>query len=167
MNAERTSSTQLNFFRRHRWLSGLAIALILALLVIFFLLPPTIKWGMEKWLEGQGQLKAELQDVDFNLFTGNLVVHSLVTQRKGAGGLQAQRVALELAFFPIFKKRLLLDEMSLTDVTLEVVRKDSGVVYVGGMRIAGAEEDKKSAKDRKNDWEIGFGGIDLQNVTII
>ncbi|MFZ0134423.1 MAG: hypothetical protein WAK95_17935, partial [Desulfobacterales bacterium] len=127
MSAVHASDRQPNFFRSHPLLSGLAIALMLGLLVIFFLLPPTIKWGMEKWLESQGQLKAEVQDVDFNLFTGNLVVHSLVTQREDAGGLQAQRVALELAFFPIFKKRLLLDEMSLTDVTLEVVREDSGV----------------------------------------
>lgn len=122
---------------------------------------------MEKWLESHGQLKAEVQDVDFNLFTGNLVVHSLVTQRKGAGGLQAQRVAVQLAFFPVFKKRLLLDEMSLTDVTLDVTREENGDVYAGGLLIAGDKEKQKAAGERKNGWEIGFGGIDLQNVAIV
>lgn len=167
MSVEHSSEKQPNFFRRHRWLSGFAIALILVLLSIFFLLPPAIQWGLEKWLESHGQLKAEVQDVDFNLFTGNLEVHSLVTQRKGAGGLQALQVAVELAFFPVFKKRLLLDKVSLTDVTVDVVRENSGDVYVGGLRIAGGEEELKAAGERKNGWEIGFGGIDLQNVTII
>ncbi len=166
MSAEHASDRQPNFFRSHPLLSGLAITLMLALLIIFLLLPPAIKWGMEKWLESHGQLKAEVQDVDFNLFTGNLVVHSLVTQRKGAGGLQAQRMAVELAFFPVFKKRLLLDNMSLRDVTLDVTREENGDVYAGGLLIVGDKERQKAAGERKNGWEIGFGGIDLENVTV-
>ena len=168
MAGDHASGKQLHFFRRHRWLTGLGIGLIILLLCMTFLLPPAIRWGIEKWLESHGRLKAEVQDVDFNLFTGNLVIHSLMTQRKGEGGLRSLRAAVELTLIPALKKRLLLNELDLRDTTVDVTREENGDLYVGGLRVSTDERQQKTApEEQKNGWEIGFGGIDLKNVTIV
>lgn len=167
MARDSVSKNRANFFSRHRWLTFLGIALIVLLVCITVLLPPAIRWGLEKWLESHGRLKAEVQDVDFNLFTGNLVIHSLVTQREGGAGLEAMRAAVELELFPVFKKRVLLNDVSLTDTTLDVTREENGNLYVGGLRVPSDEKRQKAVDERQIGWEIGFGGIDLNNVTIV
>ncbi|MGA6925331.1 MAG: hypothetical protein WBY88_06590, partial [Desulfosarcina sp.] len=92
----RESGDRAHFLRRHPWWTGLGVLLVLCLIFIFLILPPAIGWGIEKWLESHGRLQAQVEEVDFNLFSGYLTVQSLVTERKDEGGMQWGRLSLEV-----------------------------------------------------------------------
>lgn len=150
------------FFRRHRWWTALALTIVLLLLVIFFVLPLGVRWGIERWLEGH-DLRAQVEDVDFNLFSGYLGVHSLLAERAGQGGFKWIRASMEIAWRPIFKKHIRIDDVSVTDARLRVVLDKNGAVYVGGFRVKPAPG---PPRQKQSGWEIGFGNIDLKNVLL-
>jgi hypothetical protein len=87
---------------------------------------------MEKWLESHGRLQAQVQEVDFNLFSGNIVVHSLVTERNQNGGMRWGRAALEIKWRPVLKKQIRLDDISLANAFITIVQEKNGEIYVGG-----------------------------------
>lgn len=163
----RESGNRAHFLRRHPWWTGLGVSLVLGLIFIFLILPPAMRWGIEKWLESHGRLQARIEEVDFNLFSGYLTVHSLVTERKDEGGMQWGRLSLEVEWRPIFKKRIRLDDLSLNRAHIGVVQEKDGEIYLGGLRIREADDAAPPADPNDADgWEIGFGTIDLENVEV-
>lgn len=133
--------------------------------MIFFVLPIGVRWGIEKWPESQGQLGAQIQDVDFNLFSDQLAVHSMPAERDGKGGSKWVRASLEMAFRPIFNKHIRVNDVSASNASLSVVQASNGALYVGGIRIKPAKAQAQRGR-REKGWEIGFGNIDLKNVTV-
>jgi hypothetical protein len=108
--------------------------------------------------------------VDFNLFSGYMVVHLILVARGGQGRFKWARAPLEIALRPIFKKHFRANDISVTNASLCVVQESNGALYVGGFRIKSAKgaAGQKHARGsrRENGWEIGFGNIDLKNVTV-
>jgi hypothetical protein len=123
---------------------------------------------MERWLESHGRLEAEVEAVDFNLFSGNMVVHSLLAERDGEGGFQWARAALEISFRPLLKKRIVFDDISFTKARFSIVKEENGDVYVAGFRVPAAAKPDEHQKEAAQDggWEIGFGDIDLKQVRV-
>lgn len=150
---------------RHRLWTALGVMVLLIGSAIIFVLPPTIRWGIEKWLESHGRLEAQVENVDFNLFSGNLVVHSLLAERNGEGGFRWARAALEIPFRPLVKKRIIFDNLSFTEARFSIVREKNGDLYVAGFRFQKAAVQSAPQQD-KSEWEIGFGNIDLVQVRV-
>jgi outer membrane protein OmpA-like peptidoglycan-associated protein len=153
------------FLGRHRRWTALGVTVLLIGSVIIFVLPPTIRWGIEKWLESHGRLEAQVENVDFNLFSGNLVVHSLLAERNGEGGFRWARAALEIPFLRLVKKRIIFDNLSFTKARFSIVREKNGDLYVAGFRFKKAAVQSAPQQD-ESEWEIGFGNINLDHVSI-
>jgi Domain of Unknown Function (DUF748) len=162
-------ASRLAFFRRHRGWTLFGLTIVVLLLMIFFVLPIGVRWGIEKWLESHGQLQARVQDVDFNLFSGYMVVNSLLAERAGKGGFKWVQASLEIAWRPFFKKHIRVNDVSVTNASLRLVQEGNGALYVGGFRVnpgTGAAGQKHAHGGREKGWEIGFGNIDLKNVLV-
>lgn len=167
-NTADRNTSRLAFFRRHRWWTATGLTIVILLLLIFFVLPIGVRWGIEKWLESHGRLQAQVQDVDFNLFSGYMVVHSLLAEHEGEGGFKWVRASMEIAWAPLFKKRIRVDDVSVSNARLRIVQEKDGTVYAGGFRVLPAKgaAGSKNGAEQESGWEIGFGNIDLQNVLI-
>jgi hypothetical protein len=153
--------------RRHPWRT-VGGALIFVLVLIVLVLPLVVRWGLEKWIESHGRLQVDIQNVDFNLFTGSLVVDSLVAERKGEGELQWVRAALEIAWRPVLRRRILLDDIRIRNAVITVVEEEDGALYVGGVRVRRPRDaPARERPDEENGWEVGFGDIALQSVRVI
>jgi hypothetical protein len=153
--------------RQHPWrifLGGVLFALVL----IIFVLPLLVRWGLEKWIESHGRLQVRIENVDFNLFTGSLVVNSLVAESQGEGELQWLRASLDIAWRPILRRRILLDDIRLRDAVISVVEEEDGALYVGGLRVRRPREaPPRKRPDEESGWEVGFGDIDLHSVRVL
>ncbi len=142
----------------------MALALVAFFLLVVFLSPWAIHYALKKWIESHGRLQAKIEDVDFNIFTGYLVIRSLVASGEGEGSFRWVRAQFDIAWKPLFKKRIRLDDISFTNGVMRIVQEKNGDLYAGGFRIDTAG--KAPSPNQASGWEIGFGNIDLKNVRI-
>lgn len=157
------NSAPVKAVSRHKKLSITLVSLLLLGLITLLLLPFAVRWGLEHWLESHGELEVRIENVDFNPFTGRLLVHSLIAQREQTGTMEWVRAGVEIVWWPIFKKRIQLDDVSLQNAAIRVRMNEKGRVFIGGVPLPAAQEETPD----EDGWEIGFGEIDLNNVTVL
>ncbi|AJF05912.1 DUF748 domain-containing protein [Geoalkalibacter subterraneus] len=164
------SSPPLKRRRRLWWiLAGLVIATIILLAAT----PFAIRWGIEKALSDQGAPNAQVKDVDFNPFTGVLVIKAFrgnvqsEQQRLAAVQIQAQ-----IDWFPLWQKNIYIPEIALRDVDLHLQRDDNGSWTIGELNLPSESESGKKPEededkaDGKEPWGFGIGQVALENVRI-
>ena len=128
-------------------------------IALVFLIPPAVRWGLEKWLESQGPISAKVDDVEFNPLTGTLVIHTFLAERETTPGkMQVQRASVVLEWWPLWKQHLMLDRLAVRNAVV-TVRQAGSDWYVGGLKITPFNMQKSS-------WQVGFGDIDLENVQV-
>ncbi len=149
-----------SFIRNRKlWLWVAALLFVFAVLLLV-VAPPAIRLGLEKWLEAQGPISAEIDGVEFRLFSGTVVIHTIVAEREEAPGrIVADRASLSLQLWPLWRKRLMLDEISLSNASV-TVRQQAGVWFIGGLKYDPGRKKKESS------WQLGLEAIDLQNVRV-
>ncbi len=150
------------FVRRHPVWTWIGLVLPLTTILVLIYIPRAIQWGLERWLEKQGRISVEIQDVDFSPFTGQLIVYALLAHREeGPGQVRSERVSLNIEWWPLTRKRLVLENVRVRDALMTVRQRD-GAWYIGGIRIKTKEE-----KGTASAWQFGVGAIDLQNVKVL
>ncbi len=139
----------------------------LVLIVLFFLgiwvLPVGLRLGAEYWLRSQGQTDADIGDIDFNPFTGRVVIKTLDTSGEQGDELTMSEAEVQLRYSELLHKRIYVEKFSLSDVGLDVVINDNGSMVIGGLPIVTPEETEETEAEP---WGFGLGGIELNNVTI-
>ncbi len=158
---------------RRRRLWWFVAGLLLAGLILLTATPLAIRWGIEKALSDQGVPHAQVKDVDFNPFTGVLVIKAFrgnvqaEEQKLAAVQLQAQ-----IDWFPLWQKNIYVAQIILRDVDLHLQRDDNGNWTIGELNLPSEsasdekpEEDEADA-DRKEPWGFGIGQVVLENVRI-
>lgn len=149
--------------RRRRWPWILLAVLLLLALAVVAGLPFAIEWGAEYWLAQQGRLDAQIANVDFNVFTGRLLVEGLA-----AGDTPGERLAVEefyadLDWRPLFSKRLFLPELRARGVAVDLQRRPDGTLVVGGLRLPARGE---QAGEEQTPWGIGLEDVRAEAVTV-
>ncbi|MEZ4600624.1 MAG: DUF748 domain-containing protein [Syntrophotaleaceae bacterium] len=155
----------LGFVRRHPVLIGSLAGLLLLVALGLIFLPRGIHFALERWLERQGRISAEIENVDFNPLTGKLVVHTLIAQREEAPGrIRWERASFEIGWWPLLEQNLKLTSINLRDAVV-TVRRTPEALYIGGLRIRTDDAAGKQKKDGKG-WAFGFEDVDLYNVRV-
>jgi len=138
------------------------LAVVAAALVI---LPVGIRWGAERWLRAQGMAAVAIDDVDLNLFLGELVITGVEVVSPAQERLAVRRGLVRVAWWPLVRRRAAVAAVAIEGAGADVVRAADGTISIGGLRFGGgaapqAEADEKPGKP----WGIAVRTIDLRDV---
>ncbi len=139
------------------------VVLVLAALAIALLVgaPFAIQYALQRWLVEHGAETARIGNVDFNPFTGSLVIEGAKVTRNGSSSLTIQRARVRVAWLPLWHKRLQLDAVAVEHADLSVSRSKSGL-----WRIAGLALPSFGRLHQSFSWGISLDSLQLSDTRI-
>jgi hypothetical protein len=143
-----------------------AVVVLVGLLLAF--LPLAIRWAAQRWLVDHGATTARIDDVDLNLFLGELVVEGVDLRWPDATQIAWQRAAVRIAWWPVVRRRASVEGIALEGAVIDVSRAADGVVSVGGLPVGGGTASEGPTEDTGDGaaWGIGIHSVDLQAVKV-
>ena len=149
------------FCKRHTWLTGILLTLIL----FISLLPIAIKYTAISLLEKQTQLAVTIDDVDVNLFTGELAVKNFAMLGSNSS-TRVARFEAKLKLSALFEKRLQFTSVTLSQSQLPIKLSRQG--EQNQISIAGITLPQGQTSEQTNDASPTFGfGIDELHIKAI
>jgi len=149
-------------------LTAATVAVILGIL-ISALLPLGIQWGMKKALSELGAESVAVENIDFNAFTGRLVIFGLEFNGPAEGSLTLDRLIVDLDLIPTWKKRIRARHVSVIGLTFDVIQPEDGDLAIGGFLLtmpAGKLKSPDRDKRADNQWGLGMGLLDLDDIHV-
>ena len=132
------TSTQKPLYKRI-WLVVLAIiAAVFALLLT--VLPYGISYGLHQWLLANGGDEVQLEDIDFNVFTGKASVTDLDVFVDGQSLLRIPKLELDVDWMPLFSERVDVRAVTLDGVNIHIAQAADGSLRIGGISLPASEE---------------------------
>jgi hypothetical protein len=129
------------------------LALIGTLLLVA--MPIGMDYGIERYFITHGAYQTDLEDVDFNPFTRRLVIKNLTVNVGNENVLTIAKAGFKFSWSPLFKKRLLIQELDLSDSDIEIEELPDG-----SWRIAGLLPRPSADPSSASSW--GFGLVNVQ-----
>jgi len=149
-----------HFLRRNwYWIVFITIPLLAA--AILTAVPYGIDYAAEQYLMSHGVDVARVGDVDFNPFTGKLVLRDLRATVADAQVLHVPEATLRLHWRPLFNKRAHIEKLSIKDTTVIIDHNEKGRWRIGGLALAAAEA--VAAKSTESAWGFTLNQLEIRN----
>lgn len=132
------------------------LVLVLTVLVGILLLPAGIRHGLEWWLAKHSGGMAVVEDVDFDILTGDLVIQDVRIARDGQSLLSIGDVRTRLSLRPLWRRELRATGLGITDALIEVRQTEDGRVGIGGI----------SAEKWRGSWPLSVSAVNLGNIRL-
>ena len=149
-----------------RWFIILTVTLVLfaALLVGT---PFLIKHLARQWLLENGGSEVQFRDVDFNPFSGTLVLEDLDVKVDQETTLSFASAGLDLAWLPLFRKQIKVQSVELTGFRMVVDNRD--MLRIGGIRLpeASPETESDTQETGSSGWLSGIESLMLRDFEIV
>jgi hypothetical protein len=126
--------------------------------------PYLIDLGLERWIASQGPEIGQVENIDFNPFTGRLSMDNLVVETQSGRTLNISHAYLQFSWKQLFKKQLYLSELVLRDTFMLVDHLEESGLRVGGLILSELLGSQK--KSDAPGWEVGIGVFELQDARI-
>ena len=143
----------------------LFLAIIAVLFVTGLIVTPyLIDMGLERWIASRGPEIGQVENIDFNPFSGRLSMDNLVVETQSGRTLNITHASLKFSWRQLFKKQLYLSELVLRDTFMLVDHLEETGLRVGGLilrELLGSQE-----KSDAPGWEVGIGVFELQDARI-
>ena len=156
------TSAQDPFYRR-TWIIVLASVAVLFLLLLV-VLPHGISYGLQRWLLANGGEAVQLEDIDFNVFTGKAAVTDLNVAVEGQTRLVISKLELDVDWLPLFSKHVTVKALSFEDVDITIIQTPDGPLRIGGISLPVAED--KIEETAAEPWGFGLEELTITNSTI-
>lgn len=145
-----------------RWLRWSAVVAA-AVAVVVVLLPVAIRFGAIHWLEEHGVEKAEIADVDLNLFAGTFAIEGLSV----GDGLKVGRLAVEIDWWPMWERRLFIRSVEARNVKAVIARSEDGGWSLSSIQLPRALSDSATVRaDVSEPWQLVLNDIDIMDVSL-
>ncbi|OUR90226.1 hypothetical protein A9Q81_19725 [Gammaproteobacteria bacterium 42_54_T18] len=151
---------------RPRTLKRLSIAVVF-IVVVLIALPFAVKYGAIYGLKKAGATDVVIEDVDLNLFTGELVIKGLQVGEEENPDLKLSYLQVDIAYLPLFEKRFLLEAVRLEEVRLNIREKQGELHVVVPIPVSESGGDEMPLEDDKSvAWGIGLNNVVLRDVVL-
>jgi len=142
--------------------------LFLALLLI--ILPYAVKHGAVYYLETEKNIRANIGDVSFNIFTGKIGLQGVHLYGPELGELHLGQLLLDLSVMELINKNILVESINFHDFRANVTELDQAW-NVGGMHIPltadeTVEPEKHQQDSEPFDWGYGVRSIAFSNIKV-
>lgn len=153
---------------RHTWRNRLLVVVVLVGVVVA-LLPEALRFAAVTWLDRQPELSARLDDVDFNPFTGLLRIEGLQVTRNGEDVALAELIEVQLDWWPLFKRRLDLEQVTLGNVLLMVEQLPDAPLTIAGLVLSREDSlaDETAPPSTGQPWGISSGVVTCDQVAVV
>ena len=135
---------------------------ILSLGLLLAATPFAIQYAISQGLKSVGSHTVKLKDVDFNPFTGKLVIKGLQTDNNGQA-LRIPLLSVELNWLPLFKKQISVESVLLQNSQISIEQHTDGKLFIAGIELPKNKPVEGDTKGDKPSWGIGIKGISLSN----
>jgi len=156
------STTNQPFYRR-TWIAVLAAVAVLFLLVLV-VLPYGISYGLHQWLLANGGDEVQLEDIDFNIFTGRAAVTNLSVIADGQPRLVIPRLELDVDWIPLFSRHVDARAIVFDGVEITIVQAADASLRIGGISLPEAED--KAEETTGQLWGFGLEALEIINTTV-
>jgi hypothetical protein len=163
-NMEEQKPPKINFIRqflRRNWYWVTLIASAFLTAAILTSLPYGIDYAFERWLISQGLDRASIEDVDFNPFTGTLVLRNLQAKIGESQVLRVPEARMRMHWLPFFSKRAHIEKLTVRDTSVVVEHDEKGRWRIGGLALAAAEA--VAAKPSEAAWGFTLNQLEILN----
>jgi hypothetical protein len=151
------------FLRRNwYWIACISIPFLAA--VILISLPYGIDYAAEQWLLSQGLEVARIEDVDFNPFTGTMVLRNLEAKIGEFQVLRVPEAKMRISWLPLLNKRAHIEKLAVRDTSVVVEHDEKGRWRIGGLALAAAEA--VAAKPTESAWGFTLKQLEILNSQI-
>jgi hypothetical protein len=157
-NDNRTSAVPAGR-RRWLWLPALAVILALALLIS---IPYGITWVLKDWLLENGAGQVEINDIDFNPFTGIASVELLNISVDERNTLVIPHLMLEVNWSPFLDRRIHVKTVVVDGVNVLIEQDADGEITMGGISI----NDTGPEETPGEPWDYGVIELVIRNSVI-
>jgi len=144
---------------------GLAIISLTTLfLIVLVLMPHAISYSIKDWMNNNGADETQVEDINFNPFTGKLELINLRVTVANDYTLQINNAWLVTDWIPLFKKSLYIKEVLIQDTKVAIEKKPDGNLNVGGIKLGhNSENTPANKKPSSTAWGIGLEKINVRN----
>jgi hypothetical protein len=140
-------------------------AVVLFVAAVLIATPYLIGSFMQSWIESQGQLTEQVDDIDFNPFTGTLVLHNLQVETASGRSLEIPFASARLSWPHLMNKQVYLKDWTIQDAYLVVDTLEGKRLRVAGLileEIIGATDETSTSE-----WAVGIGRFQILNSRVI
>jgi len=141
-----------------------ATSVVILLVVTVALLPVAVRYGAIDWLEKHGVENAVIDNVDINLFTGTFAIDGL----KADDGLSIARLAVDIDWWPMWKKVVDVRSFTLSGVKVDIRQSDDGSWQLPSIRPDASEFSATGPADGADGkhWQTLLNRIDIEDVHV-
>ena len=154
-NEEKSSAAGL---LQRRWVIVTTILATLFLVVIA-VTPHIMEFVLEDWLRDNGADQAEIDDIDFNPFTGITAIELLNVRVGEQDTLVIPRLTLDLDWSPFFSQQVYIKAVTLDGVEVTIVVDEDGNMNIGGIELDTGESDEETDEP----WGYGIVELNISN----
>ncbi len=167
MTTEQSASTTPVWYRKKRtWIiSASVLALILLILTA---LPYGIQFGLADFLKQHGARSVEIENIDFNPFTGRLLFEQVNARSGGGESLGLKRLELDFGWRDLFSKRARIQAIDLEGLEASVDLSDAGMLKLSGLEfpLGGGEEPAAEPPDESTPWGFALDAVELRDCSL-
>jgi len=139
----------------------------ICLVLLMLLMPFTAKIYLQKWLLKNGADVAVIQKIRFNPFTGSAAMKGVNIEQNGKVVFSDTVIFLDVGLKSLLNREALLEQVTLTDILIDIERKKDGSVRVAFYDIISQGHTISSEpKEEGLPWIFRARNIELQNVTV-
>ena len=166
MSAKLNKETFLQAWKKRGIRFSVISVVILAVILSFA--PVVIKMVIQDWYEDQGVDSVQIEDVDFNFFTGHLAIEGMEVKRNSEVVLSMTLAAVNVSWVDFLFKQIHLQEIDLKDFLLRVNRPEENPMNVAGIVLGagGTPEEKEEQVKEETVWEFGVSLTRIENFVL-
>jgi hypothetical protein len=162
MTMQEKTTTNKPVYQR-TWVVVLASLAVLFLLVLV-VLPYGISYGLHQWLLANGGEDVQLEDIDFNVFTGRATVTDLNVIADEQARLLIPRLEIDVDWMPLFSRHVAARMIAFDGVDITITQVADGSLRIGGISLPATEE--KVEETAAEPWGFGLEELKIINTTI-
>jgi len=146
---------------------GIILAsLLTAFLAVIILLPHVIGYLVRDWFNHNGAQQTQVEDVNFNLFTGKLEFSNLRVSVADDYTLKLKSAWANSDWLPLFEKTFYIKELYIQDTDIIIEQTPEGAMRVAGVNLPQADTTTPEPADTSTAWGFGVEKLNIMNTRI-
>ena len=147
------------------------IYVVIGIALFLVLLPEGIRLGARYALTEFGAQAAQIDDIDLNLFTGQVGISGVTIEYNGETTLSLVDLRLDLDMAALFSKQLLVEQFQIVDLSARAYENEGQWVAVlpipqDESDQAAPETDPEESAGEDSPWKIGINALALERVSL-
>jgi hypothetical protein len=128
-------------------------------------LPYLIRDQVVIWLKGHGAENASFEKVDIHWLSGTVELLRLQADSVGVPPIRAGHVKVTLDYPSLFEKRILINQVLLSDVTSGIYQQGDDL-WLGPVNLSQFKAKTEAAEPaaQASEWRVGIANVSLQNI---